>query len=78
MGVARGARPAADAQTRALAMAPILHSAQTGIPDRSRGLGGALAVAAAGSLVAAGALLWWSRGPTVFAELALSAFAWCF
>ncbi len=78
MGEARGARPAADAETRALAMAPILHSAQPAMPDRSRGLGGALVIGAAALLVAAGALLWWSRGPTVFAELALSAFAWCF
>jgi hypothetical protein len=35
-------------------------------------------VGAAVLLVAAGTLLWWSRGPSVFAELALSAFAWCF
>ena len=59
-------------------MAPILHSAHSEMPDRSRGVGGALVIAAAALLVAAGALLWWSRGPTVFAELALSAFAWCF
>ena len=59
-------------------MAPTLHTAHTDVSARSRGLGGALLVSAAGLLVAAGALLWWSRGPTVFAELALSAFAWCF
>jgi hypothetical protein len=59
-------------------MAPTLDSTQTGLSDRSRGLGGALVVGAAALVVAAGTLLWWSRGPSVFAELALSAFAWCF
>lgn len=59
-------------------MAPTLQSAQTPLPDRSHGLAGALVAGAAMLLVAAGALLWWSRGPSVFAELALSAFAWCF
>jgi hypothetical protein len=59
-------------------MAPTLHSAQSPVPDRAPGVGAALIVGAAVLLVAAGALLWWSRGPAVFAELALSAFAWCF
>jgi hypothetical protein len=59
-------------------MAPTVHSAQTQVPAGSRGLAGALVIGAAALLVAAGTLLWWSRGPSVFAELALSAFAWCF
>ena len=59
-------------------MAPTLPSAGTELPDRPRGLGGALVVGGALLLVSAGALLWWSCGPSVFAELALSAFAWCF
>jgi hypothetical protein len=59
-------------------MAPTVHSAPTQVPAASRGLAGALVIGAAALLVAAGTLLWWSRGPSVFAELALSAFAWCF
>ena len=66
------------AETRARAMAPTLHTAQSEFPERSRGFGGVLVVSAAGLLVAAGALLWWTQGPTVFADMALSALAWCF
>jgi hypothetical protein len=44
-----------------------------------RGFAGrALIGAAVGSLVAAGLLLWGSRGDAVFGDMVLAALAWCF
>ena len=46
--------------------------------DRARFSARVLVVSAAVLFVAAGGLLWWRHGATVFSDMVLAGIAWCF
>ena len=51
---------------------------RTGADTKRSIAGPAMVVAGVGSLVAAGAVLWWRQGDAIFSDMVLAALAWCF